>query len=142
MRTQEEQTGLRIMGYDGGKRCSCRGFTLIELLVVIAIIALLMAVLMPALMRVKKQAKAAVCQASLRQWGMFFSIYMEDAQVESQLRHGQYLDQGRRRHRQRLARLDAQFQGLLKNGEAVTKSENPAEAKLEIVKQLTAFYKD
>ncbi|MFH1716688.1 MAG: type II secretion system protein [Planctomycetota bacterium] len=55
-----------------------RGFTLIELLVVIAIIALLMAILMPALMRVKKQAKAAVCQANLRQWGTLFSIYMQE----------------------------------------------------------------
>jgi len=54
------------------------GFTLIELLVVIAIIALLMSILMPALMRVKKQARAAVCQANLRQWGTFFSIYMQE----------------------------------------------------------------
>jgi len=61
MRTQEEPAGLRIKGRDCGKRLSQRGFTLIELLVVIAIIALLMAILMPALMRVKKQAKAAVC---------------------------------------------------------------------------------
>jgi len=54
------------------------GFTLIELLVVIAIIALLMAILMPALQRVKKQAKAVVCQANLHQWGLIFSIYTDD----------------------------------------------------------------
>jgi prepilin-type N-terminal cleavage/methylation domain-containing protein len=53
-------------------------FTLIELLVVIAIIALLMAILMPALQRVKKQARGVACQANLRQWGTFFSIYMQD----------------------------------------------------------------
>jgi prepilin-type N-terminal cleavage/methylation domain-containing protein len=58
-----------------GKR---RAFTLIELLVVIAIIALLMAILMPALMRVKKQAKAVICQANLSQWGTFFAIYLQD----------------------------------------------------------------
>ena len=55
-----------------------RGFTLIELLVVIAVIALLMAVLLPALGRVRKQAKAVVCQANLRQWGIAFRIYASD----------------------------------------------------------------
>ena len=55
-----------------------RGFTLIELLVVIAVIALLLAILMPALSRVKKQARAVGCQANLRQWGLVFSMYMDE----------------------------------------------------------------
>jgi len=55
-----------------------RGFTLIELLVVIAIIALLMAILIPALARARKQAKAIICQAKLKQWGLVFYFYMED----------------------------------------------------------------
>ncbi len=55
-----------------------KGFTLIELLVVIAIIALLMAILMPSLQRVKKQAKAVVCQSNLHQWGLYFSFYTDD----------------------------------------------------------------
>jgi len=55
-----------------------RGFTLIELLVVIAIIALLMSILMPALARVRKQAKEAICQNNLKQWGTVFSMYTGD----------------------------------------------------------------
>jgi len=55
-----------------------RGFTLIELLVVIAIIALLMSILMPALARVRKQAKEAICQSNLKQWGTVFSMYTGD----------------------------------------------------------------
>jgi len=55
-----------------------RGFTLIELLVVIAIIALLMSILMPALARVRRQAKEAICQSNLRQWGTMFSMYTND----------------------------------------------------------------
>jgi prepilin-type N-terminal cleavage/methylation domain-containing protein len=54
------------------------GFTLIELLVVISIIALLMAVLLPVLSRARKQAKAMVCQANLRQLGVAYSAYIAE----------------------------------------------------------------
>lgn len=50
-------------------------FTLIELLVVISLIALLMAVLLPTLSRVRKQARAVVCQSNLRQWGVLWAAY-------------------------------------------------------------------
>lgn len=54
------------------------GFTLIELLVVIVIIALLMAILLPALQRVRKQARAVVCQTNLKQWASSLALYAQD----------------------------------------------------------------
>jgi prepilin-type N-terminal cleavage/methylation domain-containing protein/prepilin-type processing-associated H-X9-DG protein len=54
------------------------GFTLIELLVVISIVVLLVAILMPSLQRVRGQAKAAGCQANLRQWGIRGAAYAAD----------------------------------------------------------------
>jgi prepilin-type N-terminal cleavage/methylation domain-containing protein/prepilin-type processing-associated H-X9-DG protein len=55
-----------------------KAFTLIELLVVIAIIALLLSILMPSLRKVKKQAQAVVCMSNLKQWGVVWSLYLED----------------------------------------------------------------
>ena len=54
------------------------GFTLVELLVVIAIIALLMSILLPAMSRVRKQAKAVMCQSNLKQMGTCFTMYTGD----------------------------------------------------------------
>jgi len=56
------------------------GFTLIELLVVIAVIVLLMALLLPSLRKARNQARAAVCQANLKQWGSVLALYTEDSQ--------------------------------------------------------------
>ena len=55
-----------------------KAFTLIELLVVIAIIALLMAILVPVLRSARNQARAAVCQVNLKQWGTTLNLYTED----------------------------------------------------------------
>jgi len=57
-----------------------RAFTLIELLMVIAIIALLLALLLPALQKARNQARAAVCQANLKQWGSVLALYTEENQ--------------------------------------------------------------
>ena len=54
------------------------GFTLIELLTVISIIVLLVAILLPTLQRVKKQAKAVICQSNLKQWGAIFTMYTDN----------------------------------------------------------------
>jgi len=53
-------------------------FTLIELLVVIAIIGLLLAVLIPSLKKAKQQARAVQCRSNLKQWGVFWSLYLND----------------------------------------------------------------
>ncbi len=55
----------------------CRGFTLIELLVVVAVIAVLLAISMPVVHKVRKQAKAVVCQTNLKQWGLAWSMYTD-----------------------------------------------------------------
>jgi prepilin-type N-terminal cleavage/methylation domain-containing protein/prepilin-type processing-associated H-X9-DG protein len=76
---EEVQGLLRIARTSGGWTMQTRkAFTLIELLVVISILTLLMAILLPTLQRVRKQARAVACQANLRQWGVAFSMYMNE----------------------------------------------------------------
>jgi prepilin-type N-terminal cleavage/methylation domain-containing protein/prepilin-type processing-associated H-X9-DG protein len=61
---------------DGKARAE--GFALIELLVVIAIIGLLMAILTSALGAARQQARATVCMAALKQWGLCYQLYATD----------------------------------------------------------------
>ncbi len=56
-----------------------RGFTLIELIVVIAIIAILAAILFPVFQKVRENARRASCQSNLKQLGLAFIQYEQDA---------------------------------------------------------------
>ena len=56
-----------------------RAFTLIELLVAIAIISLLAAIILPVFASVRAKGRQTVCTSNLRQLGIGFALYGQDA---------------------------------------------------------------
>ena len=54
------------------------GFTLVELLVIVGIIAILMSIAFPVSRSMLRRARAAECQGNLKQWGLAFSLYIND----------------------------------------------------------------
>lgn len=56
-----------------------RGFTLVEILVVIGVIMLLSAIMFPVFGRVREAGRRTACASNMRQLGLAFSQYVQDA---------------------------------------------------------------
>jgi prepilin-type processing-associated H-X9-DG protein len=80
-KTTTRKTTIGSIGFSGRTvRAVASAFTLVELLVVISITAALVALLLPALNVARRQARIAVCQATMKQQGLCVGMYITDCQ--------------------------------------------------------------
>ena len=77
MKTQKDSKRASRMAR-GRSEWRGRAFTLTELLVVMGLMTLLTSVLWPAVLQAGRHARAVACQSQLKQWGLAFSLFLEE----------------------------------------------------------------
>jgi prepilin-type processing-associated H-X9-DG protein len=77
MNPREDPRGTSGVVSSGSQRRQ-RAFTLVEMLTVIGLMTLLTSALWPAVQQAGRHARAGACQGQLKQWGLAFSMFLEE----------------------------------------------------------------